>query len=231
MIRLQKLTPRQILIVMHDLVATAAAIVLTFFIRFEAGGLAERLHGLELLLPFLLVYAAAVYFVFGLHRNKWRFTSVPDLYNIFRAATFMAASLLVLDYVLLTPGYFDTFFFGKITILLYWLLELFFLGGTRIAYRYFHYARTLQRAKSGDATPTLILGSAAHAEVLLRSIESGAVKNIWPAGVLSPSQADRGQSIRGIPVLGDIGDLENVVAELAGRGTAIKRLVLTPSAL
>ena len=35
MIRLPKLTPRQILIVLHDLVATAAAIVLTFYVRFE----------------------------------------------------------------------------------------------------------------------------------------------------------------------------------------------------
>jgi len=32
MIRLPKLTSRQILIVLHDLLATAAAIVLTFFV-------------------------------------------------------------------------------------------------------------------------------------------------------------------------------------------------------
>ena len=38
------LTPRQMLIVAHDLLATAAAIVASFFIRFEAGGLAERLR-------------------------------------------------------------------------------------------------------------------------------------------------------------------------------------------
>ena len=140
-------------------------------------------------------------------------------------------SLLALDYVLLSPNFYGTFFFGKITILLYWFLQMFFLGGSRVAYRYFHYARTLQRVKIADATPTLVLGRAADAEVLLRSIESGAVKKIWPVGVLSPSSADRGQSIRGIPVLGDIDDLERVVADLAGRGTQVTRLVLTPSAL
>jgi len=231
MINLLKLTPRQILIVLHDLLATVAAIVFTFFMRFEDRALYERLHGLEILLPFLLLYAAAVFFAFGLHRNKWRFTSVPDLYNIFRAATFLAVSLLALDYVLLTPGFFGTFFFGKITILLYWFLEMFFLGGSRIAYRYFHYAHTLQRAKIADSTPTLLLGRTADAEILLRSIESGAVKNIWPAGVLSPSPSDQGQSIRGISVLGDIDDLEAVVADLAARGTLVARLVLTPSAL
>ncbi|MGB6350514.1 MAG: nucleoside-diphosphate sugar epimerase/dehydratase, partial [Pseudolabrys sp.] len=86
-------------------------------------------------------------------------------------------------------------------------------------------------AKVGDATPTLILGRAADAEVLLRAIESGAVKKIWPVGVLSPSFADRGQSIRGISVLGDIDDLESTIADLEARGTRVMRLVLAPSAL
>src|SRR6185437_11396460 len=160
-----------------------------------------------------------------------RFTSVPDLYNIFRAATVLAVSLLALDYVLVAPNVYGQFFFGKITILLYWFLQMFFLGGSRIAYRYFRYARTLQRVKIADATPTLVLGRAADAEVLLRSIESGVVKKIWPVGVLSPSFADRGQSIRGIPVLGDIDDLERVTADFLGRGTRVTRVVLTPSAL
>jgi FlaA1/EpsC-like NDP-sugar epimerase len=227
---LHKLTPRQILIVLHDLAATAAAIVLTFFIRFEGQPLDERLPGLKFL-PVFLVYAAAVYFIFNLHRNKWRFTSIPDLYNIFRAVTVLAVSLLALDYVLIAPNVYGTFFFGKITILLYWFLQMFLLGGTRVAYRYFHYARTLQRVKIADATTTLVLGRAADAEVLLRSIESGAVKKIWPVGVLSPSSADRGQTIRGIPVLGNIDDLERVVADFSDRGTVVTRVVLTPSAL
>jgi FlaA1/EpsC-like NDP-sugar epimerase len=228
---LLKLTPRQILIVLHDIVATAAAIVLTFYMRFEDQALDQRLHGLAIFLPFFLAYATVVYFVVGLHRNKWRFTSLPDLFNIFRATTFLAVSLLVLDYVLVAPNVYGHFFFGKITILLYWFLQMFFLGGSRVVYRYFRYARTIQRAKVADATPTLVIGSAADAEVLLRSIESGAVKKIWPVGILSPSNADRGQSIRGIPVLGDLDDLERVTADLAGRGTRVMRLILTPSTL
>src|SRR5215475_3911663 len=231
MIRLPKLTSRQILIVLHDLLATAAAIVVTFLIRFEDAALNERMRALVLFLPFFLLYAAVVYFIIGLHRNKWRFTSIPDLYNLFRASTILAMSLLALDYILVAPNLYGTFFFGKVTILLYWFLQMFFLGGLRVVYRYFHYARTLQRVKVADANPTLFLGRAADAEVLLRGIESGAVKKIWPVGVLSPSDADRGQSIRGIPVLGDIDDLEGVVADLESRGDRVRRLVLAPSAL
>jgi len=40
------------------------------------------------------------------------------------------------------------------------------------------------------------VGRAVDAEVLLRSIESGAVKKIWPVDILSPSTADRGRRRR-----------------------------------
>jgi O-antigen biosynthesis protein WbqV len=217
---------------LHDVVATAAALALTFYMRFPAESLTQRLYGLKFL-PLFLLYAAVVYFTFGMHRNKWRFTSLPDIYNIFRAASALAISLLVLDYILLAPNVLGQFFFGKITILLYWFLQMFLLGGSRVAYRYFHYTRALQRVKIAGAVPTLVLGRAADAEVLLRSIESGAVKKIWPVGVLSPSPADRGQSIRGIAVLGDcdVEDLDRVVSDLGNRGTRVTRLILTPSAL
>src|SRR4029077_10307726 len=122
-------------------------------------------------------------------------------------------------------------FFGKITILLYWFLQMFFLGGLRVAYRYLHYRRTIKRVRIADATPTLVRGRAADAEVLLRGIESGAVKKIWPVGILSPSPADRGQSMRGIWVLGGFDDLERVIGECAARGEPVARVVLTPSAL
>jgi O-antigen biosynthesis protein WbqV len=226
-----KLTPRQQLIVLHDILATAAALALTIILRFEGEELTRRLHGLAFFLAGFLVYAALVYLLFGMHRNKWRFTSLPDLTVIFRAVTVLAVSLAILDYVLLTPGYYGQYFLGKITIVLYWIVQMFFLAGLRVAYRYLHYQRTIQRAKLADAMPTIVLGRAADAEVLLRSIESGAVKNIWIVGVLSPSTADRGQAIRGVPVLGDNDDLERIIADLAGRGTRVARIILTASAL
>jgi FlaA1/EpsC-like NDP-sugar epimerase len=229
--RLPKLTSRQFLIVVHDLVATAAAVVASFYLRFETPGLMERLDGLLIVLPAFLVYAGIVYQLFDLYKGKWRFASLPDLFNIFRAASVLAVSLLVLDYVLVAPNFLGTFFFGKLTIILYWFLQMFFLGGPRIAYRYFRYSRTRQHAMAAQSIPTLILGRAADAEVLVRAIESGAVRKIWPVGILSPSPADRGQSMRGVPVVGGLDELEQVVAEFAKRGQEVARLVLTPSAL
>ncbi|MDB5601069.1 MAG: capsular biosynthesis protein [Xanthobacteraceae bacterium] len=230
MILLPKLTPRHFLIVLHDLVVTAVAVVASFYIRFEAAGLEARLDWLTVVLPGFLLFAAVVFYVFRVSWTKWRFTSLPDLSNIVRASTVLAIALVILDYVLVAPNLYGSFFFGKITIGLYWLLQMTLLAGSRISYRYFRYTRTLSRAKASDSVPTLVLGRAADAEVLLRGVENGAVKKIWPVGILSPSPADQGQAIRGVWVLGGFDDLESVVADLASRRTKVSRLVLTPSA-
>jgi FlaA1/EpsC-like NDP-sugar epimerase len=224
------LSPRKTLVIAHDLIMTAAAIVASFYIRFEAVGLADRREPLLYFLPGFIAYAGIIYYLFHLYEAKWRFASLPDLMNILRASTVLAVSLLALDYVLVAPNVLGQFFFGKITIVLYWILQNVFLGGPRIAYRYFRYTRTRQHALADSANPSLVLGRAADAEVLLRAIESGAVRKVWPVGILSSSPADHGQSIRGIPVLGGFDDLDRVVSELAERDTIVSRVIFTPSA-
>ena len=226
--------PRRVLIVVHDLVVTVLAMLATLYIRFgdgQNGGLEIRYPWLLAILPCYVAYAGLIYWYFHLYMAKWRFASLPDLRNIFRAVTVLAISLLVLDYVLLYPTLFGTFFFGKITIALYWFLQMFFLGGPRIAYRLFRLSRTQQHVKGPDAMPTLIVGRAADAEVLLRAIESGAVKNVLPVGILSSSSADQDHSVRDVPVRGLLTDLESVVVGLRSQGIRVNRLVLTPSAL
>jgi len=226
--------PRRLLIVVHDLAVTALAVLATLYLRFENGengGLQERYHWLLVILPCYIVYAGVVYWYFHLYMAKWRFASLPDLRNIFRAVTVLAISLLVLDYIMLYPTLYGTFFFGKVTIALYWFVQMFFLGGPRIAYRLFRLSRTQQQVKGPDAIPTLLVGRAADVEVLLRAIESGAVRNVLPVGILSPSSADQDQELRDVPVRGFLSDLEATVIALRSEGIRVGRLVLTPSAL
>lgn len=228
--RFPRLTWRNLLIVIHDALATIFAVVASFYLRFEGSGLVERLPLLLRILPYFVLFSIVVCYVFRLTTTKWRFISLPDFFNIVKASTVLALMLLVLDYIFIAPNVYGTFFFGKTTIIIYWFLQNFALGGLRVAYRYFRYTRTLNQARSLDASPTLLVGRAADAEVLLRGIESGAVKRTWPVGVLSPSMSDRGQSIRGIPVLGGIDDLADVVDDFSRRERPLERLIMMPSA-
>ncbi|AWM89288.1 nucleoside-diphosphate sugar epimerase/dehydratase [Microvirga sp. 17 mud 1-3] len=222
---------KKVLIVVHDLVMTAVAVLATFFVRFDGILLDERLRLLPLFLPPFVAFAGIIYWFFQLYRSKWRFASLPDLFNIFRASTVLALTLLVIDYVLVSPQFLGTFFFGKITIALYWLIQMFLLGGPRLAFRYVKYARSRNTIERDANTPTLLLGRSSDTEMVLRAIESGAVKRLQPKGVLSYRSDELGQSIRGVPVLGTFEDLDRVIQEFQERGIPIRRLVATPSAL
>jgi FlaA1/EpsC-like NDP-sugar epimerase len=227
---LSNLTSRNLLIAIHDALATTLAVLASFYLRFEGELLSDRLPLLLRILPFFVAFSVVVCYLFNLTTTKWRFISLPDALNILRVATVLTFALLALDYIFVAPNVYGTFFLGKITIILYWFLEVFFLSGLRFAYRYFRYTRALRHARTDDASPTLLIGRTADVEILLRGIENGAVKNLWPVGLLSPSLADRGQLIRNIPVLGGIDDFEDVVRDFARRNKAIARLVMAPSA-
>ncbi|MCK1306412.1 capsular biosynthesis protein, partial [Bradyrhizobium sp. 45] len=231
MTRLSHLTLRNFMIALHDLLATTAALFAAFYLRFEGGdGFFDRLPLLIQILPYFLAFSVVVFFVFNLTTTKWRFISLPDALNIIRVATVLTVALLALDYIFVAPNVRGAFFLGKVTIVLYWFLEISFLSALRVAYRYFRYTRVRRHARTGDAAPTLLIGRAADAEVLLRGIESGAIKRIWPVGVLSPSSSDRGQFIRNVPVLGGVDDIEDVIADFTKRGKPIARVVMTPTA-
>ncbi len=222
---------KKALIIVHDLVMTAVAVLATFFVRFEGNNLSEHLRQLPVFLPPFVIYAGLVYWFFQLYRSKWRFASLPDLFNIFRAVSVLALTLLVVDYILFSPQLFGFYFFGKIAIALYWLVQIALLGGPRLAFRYLKYARSRNHLEREGSTPTLLLGRGSDIEFVLRAIETGAVKKLQPRGVVSFRADDLGQSIRGVPVLGTFSDLDQIIQDFHERGVPIRRLVATPSAL
>lgn len=222
---------KKIAIVAHDLFMTALAVWLAIVVRFDGPYYDERVRYLTVYLPGFVFYAGFVYWYFALYQSKWRFASLPDLAGIVRATTVLSLTTLLLDYILVSPNLYGSFFFGKITIILYWLLQAALLGGPRLAYRYLKYAQGRTSAKRADTLPALLLGTGSDIEVLLRSIEAGTMKRIRAEGILSPRSADLGQSIRGVPVLGLLSEIEQIASEAAERGEAFRRIVATPSAL
>ena len=84
------------------------------------GRAARRAAGwLPTLLVGFVMFAAVVYFLFGLHEAKWRFTSMPELLRIIRASRWCSRSRCWCSITSWSsPNFYGTFFFGKITIAL-----------------------------------------------------------------------------------------------------------------
>lgn len=231
MLNLTKQSAKKLAVIVHDLAMTALAILFVFAVRFDGWLFDERMRQLPTILPFFVAYAGAVYWFFSLYRSKWRFASLPDLSNIVRAVTILALTLLVVDYVLVAPNFYGYFYFGKITIVLYWLVQNALLGGPRLAYRYFKYSRSKHSAAREATLPALLLGRGVDVEMVIRAMESGTMGRMRPAGILSPRADDLNQSIRGVPVLGLLSQMEAVATDASERGEPFRRIVATPSAL
>src|ERR1700730_7027238 len=148
MTRFSQLTLRNFLIAAHDALAPALALLVPLYLLFEGEPFFDRLPLLLEILPYFVAFSVAVSYAFNLTTTKWRFISLPDALNILRVATVLTVALLVLDYIFVAPNVKGTFFLGKITIILYWFLEVFFLSGLRFAYRYFRYARVRHHART-----------------------------------------------------------------------------------
>src|ERR1700744_3088853 len=138
MMRLSNLTLRNALIATHDALATALALFASFYLRFEGGEyFFDRVPLLLRILPWFIAFSVVVCYVFNLTTAKWRFISLPDALNILRVATVLTLALVVLDYIFVAPNVYDVllapnivggFFLGKVTIILFWFLEVLFLS-------------------------------------------------------------------------------------------------------
>ncbi|MGL5114766.1 MAG: SDR family NAD(P)-dependent oxidoreductase [Beijerinckiaceae bacterium] len=221
---------KKLLIILHDLAMTAVALYASLLLRFDDPYFDQRLAYWRFALPFIAV-AGGVYLFFRLYQSKWRFASLPDLIGIAKASGALAIALLVVDYIVLAQDLFGGYFFGRQAIFIYFVVQMALLGGPRILYRYWKDSRAKASPALREAPPVLLLGRPSEVEVLIRAIETGAIRNMRPVAILSPREIDRGQVIRGVKVKGDLSGLEAEVAEAELKGTPIRRIIMTPAAL
>ena len=215
-------------IIAHDVAATALALLGSLLLRNHLDEIRPRATEIFWFAIVFIPIAAVLYRYLLLYESKWRFASLPDLFNIFRAATALAALLLVTDYFLVARDISHYLLFGEKTVTIYWLLQMFLLGGPRLAYRYLKYVQSRRVGERENVQSVIVAGRAGEAEVVLRALETGLRRRFIARGILSPSPSDRGTSVRSVPVVGDYADLERIASEENDKDRPVTRLILAP---
>jgi FlaA1/EpsC-like NDP-sugar epimerase/UDP-N-acetylmuramyl pentapeptide phosphotransferase/UDP-N-acetylglucosamine-1-phosphate transferase len=199
------INPRTTLAIIHDLVAAAIAWGLAFWLRFNLDLPHEYALILLHTLPVVVAVQACMFWSFGLYRGLWRYASLHDLRLIFLAVA-IAALAVPFALVLLNLA-------GPVprsAFLLDPMLLVFFMGGSRLAYRAWKEGR-LSNLDYDDAPSVVVLGAGDAAEALIRDL---AGKREWRlAGVLDDDATKQGRRIHGVPVLGRLADLSRVTGE------------------
>ena len=122
------LSPR-LKVILHDLAAVSVAWLLALVARFNFELPPEEfLRPSMQALPLVVVVQAAISWQFGLYRGLWRFASLPDLWNIIRAALLGAVTAgITLFLINRLEG------IPRSVLILYPFFAVFLLGGPRFA--------------------------------------------------------------------------------------------------
>ena len=220
---------RAIFAFLHDLVMAALSFVLALYLRVGD----EMLTILE---PKLIVLygvaftliAGGVFLVTGLYRGIWRYASLPDLFNIARAA---ALTGLIFLPVMFLFTRLDTL--PRSFLLINWLVLVALLGGPRLCYRLFKDRRLdhLFERDRAASVPVLLISTKDGADTFIRECVRDPHALYRVVGMLSDTPSRVGRQIYGVPVLGTINSLEKIVADLDRRGRRPHKLVITTQGL
>lgn len=222
---------KKYIVFFHDLCMTVLAVYGAFFLRFSQSQFSMRVEYITLAMPLILLSAIGIYYYAGLYRGRWRFASIPDLVQIVYAVMGMAVLILIADYILVAQNFYGTFFVGKVTIILYAMLQGALLCLPRLAFRYWRYHRIMPGTADQGRIQTLIIGKESEAVSVLQAIEMQTLRGIAVAGIVTLRQSRSGEKLRGISILGSVAQLEEIVDHQQHRGVKIGRLIATESAL
>jgi len=220
---------RALLAFLHDVVMAAASFAVAFYLRLGTDALSYEPR-MTLAYGGMFTAVAGVVFLFtGLYRGIWRYASLPDLFNITKAATFTVLIALLVMFVFARV---ETF--PRSTLLINWLVLIAFLGGPRLSYRLFKdrgLDHILERTTGAQIVPVLLISTRDGADTFIRETLRDPHGVYRVIGVLSDTRSRVGREIYGVPVLGLIDQLEAVVAQLDRRGNRPQKLIVTAQGL
>jgi FlaA1/EpsC-like NDP-sugar epimerase len=196
----------RVAVVLHDLAMTALAWWIAKMLRYTLNP-AEVVNFQLLEFPLVLMVQGLILRWTGLYKSVWRFASLPDLWNIARAAVIGAVaiglSLFLYDRLAGVP---------RATLVLYPFVLGVLLGLPRLAYRYWKDSRR-DLLQNHEVKRVLIVGADRAGEVLSRDLRRDS--RFAVVGFVDDKPGLRGASINGHPVLGRFDQLPDVASEAA----------------
>ncbi len=219
----KRFNPRTLVVIAHDVLATAVAWLGAYWLRFNLSIPEPFLATALTTLLWVVPLQGLLFWRFGLYRGMWRFASLPDLKRIVMAVGLAAlatpAVLLLFRVDAAVP---------RSVLLLDPLLLVLIMGGSRLAYRAWKEHR-LAAVLAPEATPVLVAGAGSAADFLLREFQRNPSK--WRAvGLVDDDPAKRGRQVQGVPVLGGLAELPARAAKM-GVEDVVLALPSAPHAL
>jgi len=217
-----------------DALLVAVSYVTAYWLRFDGEIPPAEWANIEQTLPLIIPTKIACFLFFNLYRGMWRYTSLIDLINVFKACSLSSAIIVLI--ILYTSHIIG---FPRSVFVIDWVLTILLIGGIRFGIRLAltNHISTLLSFRniqsSSTAKKLLIIGAGDAGEKVIREIRDNPVVKIEPFGLLDDAREKQGQTIHGVRVLGFIEDIQNLpdeydeilIAIPSARGSEMRRIV------
>jgi FlaA1/EpsC-like NDP-sugar epimerase len=195
-----------------DLALIIASVMGSFALRLDVAQLPYYFPATLIMCAVALAIKVPTYYFFGLYRRLWIYASTHELRLITAAVTTAsvitsAVMLALISAGLVVPG------MPRSALGIDWLLSLVLIGGSRFALRVL--AEQLAPPRRSSAGRALIVGAGDAGALVVRELQRSAQLNLVPMGLLDDDRSKQKLDIHGVPVIGYLRDLPEVLENQA----------------
>ncbi len=196
----------RLIIFLHDLAMIPLAWFGAYWLRFNLDVIPDYyFYSALALLPLVILIQANIFLFFALYRGLWRFSSLPDFVRIGKAVLggvfMLAISLFLFNRLQGVP---------RAVLPLYVFLLLALLCIPRFLYRLWKERRQYERA----GKRVLIVGAGRAGEMLARDLLNENNTGYVPYAFVDDDINKRKREVRGVPVVGDIDQIPELIEAL-----------------
>ena len=203
------LTYRRVFVIAAHLAMWTASLYGAFLLRFEFSIPSLYLHSIARWLVLLLIVRSAVHLTFGLFHGLWRYSSSRDLIALVKASVVSTAMFALAVFFIGPAG------LPRTVIIMDWLGSVLIVGGVRFTVRAIReIAVQVAKPPPEGRKKILIVGAGDAGEMLMREIVRTHAAKYEPVGFVDDSQMKLGERIHGLPVLGKIERVPEIVQNL-----------------
>jgi FlaA1/EpsC-like NDP-sugar epimerase len=218
--------PKFWIVLCVDAVLVVLAHYLAYVIRFELNLDSQTLRQYAGLLPVILIVKLPSFYIFGLYRGMWRYTSLNDIINILVVSLFSSSVLISL---LLLSNRFEGF--SRSVYILDSLFTFILIASHRVAIRWIYQKfggdhGFLPFEIPQEKKRLLLIGSGDAAEKVLREINENSQLPYQAVGLVDDDPAKVGFQLHGVSVLGLVDDLNELVRRTGAQEILIATVVV-----
>ncbi len=190
-------------------------------------------HALWRMVPLIIIIKITIFYIFDLYQGMWRYTSLTDLFSIFKSGTLSSVIIILMALFVHRLGG-----FSRSVYIIDWGLTLFLIAGSRVGIRLYFWlgvgdesakltvknlASLFSRKPKGKRL--LIIGAGDSGEKISREIHDNPQLGYRIMGFIDDDPLKENRRIHGIPVLGN----RTKIGHYAKQFNAEELLIAMPS--